>query len=138
MIIKRYEEKLSDFLFNFAKLKIFLEIQKQEFNQEINDKLDKTNEEKALIEAKYEKSRKALKEIEAIYNKQLSQLEKEKAIVQEKLFNTEGKKSETEKKSITDSLALGMQISQLKETFSNEKKQLILSKKEASGYGRRW
>ena len=87
--------------------------------------MDKASEDKAQIEAKYEKSRKALKEIEATYNKQLSQLEKEKAIVQEKLMNSEGKKSETEKKSIIDSLALGMQISQLKETFANDRKQLI-------------
>ena len=35
----------------------------------MNEKLDKLNEEKGVIEQKYEKAKKTLKEIEATYNK---------------------------------------------------------------------
>jgi chromosome segregation ATPase len=110
-IIKRYEEKLK--------------IQKQEYVQELNDKLERAAEEKNQIEAKYEKSRKALKEIEGTYNKQLSQLEKEKAIVQEKLYNLEAKKSEGEKKLMGDVQALNAQTNQYKDQFNQERKSLL-------------
>jgi len=38
----------------------------------MNEKIEKINQEKALVETKYDKSKKSLKEIESTYNKQLS------------------------------------------------------------------
>ncbi|EAS03779.1 amine-terminal domain guanylate-binding protein (macronuclear) [Tetrahymena thermophila SB210] len=110
-LIQHYEEKLK--------------ILKQEMNQELNEKTDKLQQQRDQMEEKYEKVKKTLKEIEATYNKQLSQIEKEKAIYQEKLANIESKKSELDMKYQAENQNYVMQILQLKEQYSLEKKTLL-------------
>lgn len=74
------------------------------------------------MDSKYEKTRKTLKEIEGTYNKQLAQLEKEKAIAQEKLSSFESKKQDLDSRYLQEVQALGLQNSQMKETFTAEKR----------------
>lgn len=93
--------------------------------QDFQEKFEKQNEEKTQIETKYEKVRKSLKEIEGTYNRQLSQLEKEKAIALEKLGSFESKKQEAESRYLQEIHSLNLQIAQLKETFSAEKRVFI-------------
>lgn len=90
----------------------------------MGNKITQSAEDRQILEQKYEKVKKSLKEIETENNKQLSQIEKERAIVQEKLNNSEIKRAEVESKLLIEVHQFQTQISQLKESYANEKAKL--------------
>lgn len=101
------------------------ESQKQDFVQELNDKLERSKQDRAELEEKYDRVKKSLKEVESTYNGQLSQLEREKAHLQEKLTSIEAKRSEIEKRMAADYQELQTQMTQFKEQTAQEKKCLL-------------
>lgn len=108
----RYEEKIK--------------AQKQELQAELNDRMERAQEERQVLEGKYDKTKKYLKEVEANSGRQVSSLEREKAIIMEKLTNVESKKNEVESKLREESGASLVSIQGLKEQLFQEKKQLNL------------
>ncbi|CAD8065990.1 unnamed protein product [Paramecium primaurelia] len=98
--------------------------QKNEYSIELEQKLERAQEEKTAIETKYDKIKKQLKESEYQYNKQASTLEREKAILTEKLGNLESRKNELESKIKDESASVAQQQAALREQIAAEKKSL--------------
>ncbi|CAD8091386.1 unnamed protein product [Paramecium sonneborni] len=99
--------------------------QKNEYSVELEQKLERAQEEKTAIETKYEKIKKQLKEAEYQYNKQASTLEREKAILTEKLGHLETRRSELESKLKDETATIAQQQASMREQIAQEKKQLI-------------
>lgn len=124
-MVEHYEEKLSNSNVDlFSVLTHLIGAQRQEFMQELNEKLEKAKDEAGSAENKYERVKKSLKEIEATYNGQLSQLEKEKTVLHEKLIANENKKAEVEKKLHAENQSLSSQVYDLKEQLNECKAKL--------------
>ncbi len=68
-----------------------LEHQKNEFGNDIQERLKKLQEDKVKSEQKYEEKRKQLKEIEKVTSQRIFELERENAVLHEKLANIERK-----------------------------------------------
>jgi chromosome segregation ATPase len=105
-------------------INIFIGSQKENYNKEINELLEKSNMEKTAYEEKYDQKRKSTKELEATYQKKISQLEKDKVILCAQLSTLESKKSEYEKRFAVDHESFSNQLNELRESFSNERKAL--------------
>jgi len=98
---------------------------KEEYSQELQEKIDKLQEEKSTLQNNMDKIKKAAAENEAVLTKQLSQLGKDKALLQEKVNTLEVRLSDSENRSNSDNQNYLTQLTQLKENFSTEKKLLI-------------
>ncbi len=107
----------------------FLEILKEEYSQELQEKIDKLNEEKTTLQNNLDKVKKATSENEAVLSKQLSQLGKDKALLQEKVNTYEVRLNEYEQRLSSDNQNHMTQLSQLKENLITEKK-LLMSENE--------
>eukprot|EP00357_Protocruzia_adherens_P021897 CAMPEP_0115015452 /NCGR_PEP_ID=MMETSP0216-20121206/26784_1 /TAXON_ID=223996 /ORGANISM="Protocruzia adherens, Strain Boccale" /LENGTH=1622 /DNA_ID=CAMNT_0002385589 /DNA_START=185 /DNA_END=5053 /DNA_ORIENTATION=+ len=98
-----------------------LHLQKEEYNIELNDRIEKLKSEKEATDDKYEQKRKNLKEIEAKYSKQSASYEREKAVLEEKIKHLDSKVTEMTTKSQQDSQSSEGTIQKLNEQLNNER-----------------
>ncbi|XP_001347247.1 Guanylate nucleotide binding protein (macronuclear) [Paramecium tetraurelia strain d4-2] len=95
-----------------------IKIQKQEWTQELSDRLSKLNEEKQQIESKSTQLKKQLREKETQFLKAQQDLEKETALSTEKIVYLEQKLREHEQQTSSENSNAAMQLKQLREQFS--------------------
>lgn len=106
-----------------------IEILKEEYTQEHQERVDKLNEEKNTIQNNLDKVKKVSAENEANLTKQVAQLQKDKALLEEKLKTLELRLGDAEQRLSSDTSNYSTQLGQLKENFTSEKK-LILAENE--------